>query len=124
MTISQAITHFDTLTPNQIGIPIKVAWLSSLDSQIHREILSTHEGTVPVSFTGYTAETDVDTPLLVPHPYDGIYRWYLEMMVWDTLSETAKYNNAAQKYNTALISYMDHINRTHTPRGSRGLRLV
>lgn len=124
MTISQAVSHFDTLTPNQIGLPVKVAWLSRLDGQICKEVLSTHEGTAPADFAGYTAATDVDTVLLVPHPYDEIYRWYLEMMVWDTMSEMAKYNNAAQKYNTALVSYMDHINRTCTPKGCRRLRLV
>lgn len=124
MTISQAITHFDSLTHNHISVPVKVVWLSTLDCLVHREILATHEGTEPREFAGYSAGTDLDTQLLIPHPYDELYRWYLEMKVWDTLNEMAKYNNAAQKYNTVLLSYMDYINRSHTPRGMSSLRLV
>ncbi len=124
MTIAEAITHFDGLTHNQISVPVKVVWLSTLDSLIHRETLSTHEGTTPQVFSGYSADTDPDTQLLIPHPYDEIYRWYLELKTWDTLGEMDKYNNAAQKYNTVLLSYMDHINRTYRPKSVGGLRLV
>ena len=124
MTIMEAITHFDSLTHNQIGIPVKVVWLSILDSLIYGEILVTHEGALSGEFSGYSADTDPDTQLLVPHPYDEIYRWYLEMKTWDTLGEMDKYNNAAQKNNTVMLSYMDLINRTHRPKGISGLHLV
>lgn len=124
MTIMEAITHFDSLTHNQISVPVKVVWLSSLDGLVHREILATHEGAGPQVFSGYSAGTDTDTQLLIPHPYDEIYRWYLEMKTWDTLGEMDKYNNAAQKYNMALLSYMDYINRTYKPVGISTLRLV
>ncbi|MBE6946179.1 MAG: hypothetical protein E7459_08845 [Ruminococcaceae bacterium] len=124
MTIMEAITHFDHLTHNQISVPVKVVWLSGLDGLVHREILSTHKGAGPAAFSGYSADTDTDTRLLIPHPYDEIYRWYLEMKTWDTLGEMDRYNNAAQKYNMALLTYMDYINRNFTPIGVGSLRLV
>ncbi len=124
MTIYEAIDHFDNLTHNQLPLPTKVYWLSLLDCHIHRDILSTHADCAPANFSGYTPDTDIQTVLLVPHPYDEIYRWYLEMKTWDTLGEMAKYNNAAQKYNTLLLSFMDYINRTRKPLGNAELRLV
>ncbi len=124
MTIYEAVEHFDSLTHNQLPLPTKVYWLSLLDSHIYRSVLSTHKGCAPESFNGYTAATDTQTALLVPHPYDEIYRWYLEMKTWDTLGEMAKYNNAAQKYNTILLGFMDYINRTRKPLGQSGLRLL
>lgn len=124
MTIYEAIDHFDSLTHNQLPLPTKVYWLSLLDSHIFRDILSTHAECIPERFFGYTPDTDIQTVLLVPHPHDEIYRWYLEMKTWDTLGEMEKYNNAAQKYNTCLLSFMDYINRTRKPLGSAELRLV
>lgn len=121
MTIAQAIDHFDSLTCNQIERNVKITWLSLLDGLIQEECLSCHQSVLP--FPGYDASTDPGTVLLVPHPYDEIYRWYLEMKTWDTLGEIPKYNNAAQKYNSALVAYMDYVNRTSAPQAS-ALRLV
>lgn len=123
MTISQAIDHFDCLTCNQIDKNVKITWLSLLDGLIYKECLCCHQPENARPFPGYNSSTNPGTTLLVPHPYDEIYRWYLEMKTWDTLGEIPKYNNAAQKYNTALVAYMDYVNRTSVPQAS-ALRLV
>ena len=120
MTIAQAIAHFDALTPNQLPVPVKVRWLSQLDGLLVQEQLAP-EGVG--DFSGYNADTDISTELLVEYPHEEIYRWYLEMKTWDALGETAKYNNATQKYNAALVALADCRNRNRIL-PARCLRLV
>lgn len=124
MTIGMAIETLDALVYNQIEESVKVRWLSELDGVVHREILQTHAETAGRDFSGYDGSTDMGTPLLVPPPYDRVYEWYLEMQVFDTLGEITRYNNAARKYNTALLAYADQVNRVCTPLGARSLGLV
>ncbi len=115
MTIRQAIALIDSLMPNQIDSVQKVYWLSTLDGQITNEIHKAHEGIKDDPYTGYSEETPQDTVLLVPEPYDELYRWYLEMQIFDANGEIVKYNNASVKYNSALASYMNYVNRTFMP---------
>jgi hypothetical protein len=116
MTIKEAIDLTDRLKPNQYGDAEKVSWLSELDGRIWRETILTHErDTTAADFKGYAESVDMDTELLIPWPYDTIYRWYLEMMIDDANGETAKYNNSAAKYNTYLQEYKNLYNRENAP---------
>lgn len=124
MTLGDACETVDRLAGNQIELEMKVKWLSTLDSMLHREILLRHQGTCCAAFGGYSGETDPDQELLAPEPYDEIYRWYLEMQIHDANGEILKYNNAAQRFNRALLAYGDWVNRTCMPLGAEGLRLV
>ena len=117
MTIREAMETVDRLKPNQYGSADKLRWLSELDGAVYREILTQHELDAP-AFTGYTPETDLDgTALLIGWPYDGIYRWYLEMKIDDANGEMTKYNNSAAKYNTYYQAYQNAYNRAHMPKG-------
>lgn len=124
MTIQNAIELVDSLTYNQIDMMPKIKWLSDLDRTVQNDILLAHEGTDNREFNGYGPDQDLETELLVPAPYDEIYRWYLEMKIHDTTGEITKYNNAAAKYNAAYIAYADYINRKHTPKGMRNIKIV
>lgn len=124
MTIQNAIELVDSLTYNQIDMMPKIKWLSDLDGTVNSDILLAHEGTDNREFNGYGPDQDLETELLVPAPYDEIYRWYLEMKIHDTTGEIIKYNNAAAKYNAAYIAYADYINRKHTPKGVRNIKIV
>ena len=116
MTIREALETVDRLKPNQYGSADKLRWLSELDGIVHREILLAHEKEVP-TFDGYAPETDLDgTELLIAWPYDGIYRWYLEMKIDDANGEMTKYNNSAAKYNMYYQAYQSAYNRAHLPR--------
>lgn len=123
MTLEAACALGDRIAGNQIPLPIKVRWLSCLDGQIHREILQTHAGN-GCTFEGYDGDTEPQQVLLIPEPYDEIYRWYLEMQIHDTNGEILKYNNAAERFNSALLAYGDWVNRTRLPLGREQLRLV
>ena len=119
MTIAEAIDLVNRLTANQVSDTDKISWLNSLDLFVYQTILSTHciEDLEP--FNGYRPGTDPVTRLLVPAPYDEIYRWYLEMQIHTANGETAKYNGAASRYNMALQNYMDFVTRKYHSKDTR-----
>lgn len=116
MTISEAINTLDSQKHNTFSRQDKLGWLSRLDGQIHRELLCAGTGQVD-GFSGYTTETDPDTKLLVPAPWDEIYLHYMTAQIDYLSGELTRYTNAALLYNTTLASYVRHYNRTHTPQG-------
>lgn len=123
MTIIEAITRVDTVKPNTYSQTEKIKWLSELDGIIKAEIIDTHEGGENVAFSGYTAETDLNTKLLVPAPYDEVYIRYLEMQIDYANNEYGKYNNSMVMYNSVYTAFEKHYNRDHMPI-SRGRRFI
>ena len=123
MRINEAINRLDALKCNTYSQEDKVAWLSHLDSMVKEQIIDNHEGSESVSFSGYTAETPIDTVLLVPAPYDEIYLRWMEAQIDYHNGEYDKYNNAIIMFNTAFEAYQSHYNSTHMP-VSRGKRFL
>ncbi|MBR3019573.1 MAG: hypothetical protein IKH57_21255 [Clostridia bacterium] len=127
MTIDQAIHTADELKPNQIERARKIDWLSRLDGRIYKELMCTHERRgpeeVPDTFSGYKQDTDQDTVLLAPAPYDEIYRFYLEMHIDLANQEYDKYNNSAMLYATAWGQLARMWNRDHMPIEAAGANL-
>jgi hypothetical protein len=121
MTILEAITRADLIRPNELDPAVKLRWLSTLDGQIHAELLAAHEGG-PESFRGYDGETELrTTELLVPHPYDELYLRYLLMRIDLEHGELDRYNNDAAAFNRLWQSYAGTYNRTHKPKGTARL---
>ena len=118
MTVREAITQVDRLKPNKYSEADKVKWLSDIDGLIVRELVDTHENSpLTEEFMGYTdLATHGDTELLVPFPYDILYRWYLESQIDLSNMEINKYNNSKTLFNNAYLTYTDHYNRTHMPK--------
>ena len=119
MKIIEAITQIDNLKHNTYSQNDKVQWLSRLDSNVKRLVIDTHEGGEEVRFTGYTAETDPNTVLLVEEPFDEVYLRYLEMQIDYANGEIEKYNNSAMLYNEAWLAFQNYYNRTHMPKGQK-----
>ena len=117
MTIIEAINRIDTLKPNTYAQETKVYWLSKLDGIIFDKIIKTHEGAEMEQFNGYSAETPIDTKLIVSAPYDDIYIKWLEAQIDYANREYDKYNNGIVAYNDAYTEYMRYYNRTHMPKG-------
>ena len=115
MTIIEAINRIDAVNPNNYAQPEKVAWLSTLDGVIKREIIDTHEGAEAVTFNGYDADTPVDTVLLVPAPYDEVYLFWLQAKIDYWNAEMGKYNNSISMYNAAYSNFEKAYNREHKP---------
>ena len=123
MTIIEAITSADALMHNTYGQNDKIKWLSKLDAMVKQQIIDTHEGNEHITFSGYTAETPIDTVLLVPAPYDDVYMRWIEAMIHYHNGEYDKYNNAIIMFNTDFNSYAAYYNQNHKPvnRGKRFL---
>jgi len=121
MKIIEAIHSADALMPNGIDENIKIKWLSAVDGLIHREILSQHEADA-VPFSGYTENTDTETELLVPFPYDLLYRHFLSAQIAYANAEYIKYNNHIDNYNTAYTAFANHYNRENKAKGGYRFR--
>ncbi|MBR5594015.1 MAG: hypothetical protein IKW46_08085 [Bacteroidaceae bacterium] len=123
MTILEAISRVDAVKPNSYSQTEKIAWLSRIDATIKNEIIDTHEGAENITFNGYDLDTDTNTELLVPAPYDEVYIRYLEMHIDYANNEYGKYNNSMVMYNAAYAAYEKYYNRTHMPL-SKGNRFI
>ena len=125
MTIEGAIARVDRLRPNSVTDKDKVAWLSSVDGLVHREIILAHEhGEELDVFAGYDDGTDKGTELLVPFPYDGIYIYWLCAQVDYVNMEMDKYNNDRTLFNSSWETFGDAWRRGHMPvQRNRELRI-
>lgn len=119
MTILEAINRVDTTKPNSYTQTEKVDWLSTLDGIIKNEIINTHEGGEAIVFEGYTPDTNLDTELLVPAPYDDIYIRWLEARIDYANGEYNKYNNSSMAYNATFEKYSNYYNRINMPIGKK-----
>ena len=117
MQIIDAINQIDNLKHNTYGQSDKILWLSRVDHMVKTQIIDTHEGSENVYFTGYDEDTDIQTEMLVPAPFDELYLRWLEMQIDYANGEYNKYNNSAEMFNTAYQTYANHYNRTHMPKG-------
>jgi hypothetical protein len=119
MTLMAALHRIDSIKPNSYSQDVKIAWLSTLDGIIKTEIIDTHEGADKVVFNEYKEDTDLNTKLLVPAPYDEIYLFWLESKIDYWNGEIGKYNNSIVMYNEAYSTFAKHYNRMHMPKGKK-----
>lgn len=119
MTIIEMITDVDALKPNGYEQIYKIQWLSQLDGRVKQDIIDTHEGGEGVMFSGYDAETPLSTELLIPHPYDEVYRYWLEAQIDYANGEYPKYNNSMSMFNEAYSAYERYYHRNHLPVGKQ-----
>lgn len=117
MSIIEAINRIDILKPNTYSQETKIYWLSRLDGIVFEKIIQTHEGAKISEFKGYTAETPMDTELIIPAPYDDIYIKWLEVQIDYSNGEYDKYNNSIVAYNEAYAEFERYYNRTYMPKG-------
>ena len=119
MTIMEAINRIDAIKPNSYPQGEKIRWLSTLDGMVKSKIIDTHEGGNMVAFDGYTEDTNLLTPLLVPAPYDEVYLFWLESKIDYLNGETGRYNNSISMFNTSYEEFSRYYNRTHMPNGKK-----
>lgn len=120
MTINEALLQCDTLQPNAFSREDKLRWLARLDGMVLHEIIRTHqplpdEGEVTEDDVAYDAQTDGDTPLLIPQPYEQLYLLWLGAMMDFHQGEFARYNNALSLFNETWRAFAALYNRTHRP---------
>lgn len=86
-----------------------------LDRSVMDQIIGTHEGAEEITFGGYTADTDRNTVLLVPAPYDEMYIRWLEAQIDYQNEEYDLYNVSITLYNNLFSYYSAVYNRDHMP---------
>lgn len=114
VTIAQVLAQVDARLPNAWSLPDKLQWLSRVDGQAAWEVLAAY--TDMPAFSGYTTATPLDTPLLLPAPWDECYLHFLEAQIHYCNGELTRYTNAMALYRAVFRSWADHYHRTHTPR--------
>lgn len=114
MTIKEAIEIADGFKPNAFDEQTKIRWLSALDMQIQVELVDTHEG-AGERFAGYGADVDTNTELLVPAPFDQMYRWWLEAQIDYANGEFERYSASMAMFNAEMARYEDHYTQQHRP---------
>lgn len=119
MTIAQAIARLDELKHNTYSRSQKLVWLSRLDTMVRKHIIDTHEGGKNVAFTGYDDNTDPQTELLVPAPFDEMYLRWLEAQIDYANGEYGKYNQSILMFQTDYNGYERYYNRNHMPIGRK-----
>ena len=119
MKIAEAIARLNSLKQNTYTLEDKVAWLSRLDHMIKKHIVDTHEGGEAVAFQGYTPETDPETELLAPAPFDEMYLRWMEAQIDYHNSEYDRYNQSMQMFKAEYDGYARWYNRNHMPLGGK-----
>lgn len=119
MKIIEAIRKIDSLKHNTYSQNDKIGWMSDLDWIVKREVIDTHEGAEQVHFTGYGENTDQQTVLLIPAPYDTAYLLWMEAQIDYYNGEYGKYNNAMEMFNETFEGFKNYYNRNHMPKGSK-----
>ena len=119
MTIIEAISQIDDRKHNTYSQADKIGWLSKLDWMAKRLVIDTHEGSEDVYFDGYDEDSELETVLLIPEPYDEVYLRWLEAHIDYANGEYEKYNNSAEAYNVLWQDYQKYYNRTHMPKGKK-----
>ena len=115
MTIHNAINSIDELMHNTYTQENKVTWLSRVDTMVKKLVIDTHDGGENVSFSGYNEDTDLETVLLIPEPFDEAYLRWMEAQIHYHNGEYDKYNNAVVMFNTAFDAYKSDYTRNHMP---------
>lgn len=115
MTICEAIQRTDSLKQNAYTQENKIEWLSILDGRVKREIIDTHQNANSVNFNEYNKDTDLETILLIPAPYDDIYIKWLEAQIDYHNGEMGKYTNSKTMFNSAYTDFARYYNRTVMP---------
>lgn len=116
-TPSKIIEHVDNVKPNVYRAEEKFQWLCDLDGQIKRLVMQDKEG------VHYSYPEDMDTQLLVPHPWEGIYALYLEAQIDLHNKDYEDYNNTILVYTAKLDEFKRAYIREHRPKSAGTIRL-
>ena len=115
MTILEAIVSAKRRRPCDIPDADMLRWLSKLDGQIHRELISQYDPRVPMPV--YNGETDAATEeLLMTAPWDEAYIFYLCMRIDLEQEEDELYKKDGELFGTMQQQFYNDYTRRYTRR--------
>lgn len=116
-TPNKIIEHVDNVKINAYRDEEKFQWLCDLDGMVKRLVMQEEDS------VQYSYPEDMDTQLLVPHPFEGIYALYLEAQIDLHNKEYEEYNNTIMVFNAKLDEYRKAYIREHRPKNAGGIKL-
>lgn len=116
-TPNKIIEHVDQVKPNVYRTEEKFQWLCDLDGIIKRVVMHESDG------VHYAFPEDLDTQLVVPYPWEGIYALYLEAQIDLHNKDYEDYNNAILVYTERLEEFRRAYIREHRPESAGSIRL-
>jgi hypothetical protein len=117
-TANKIIEQVDKVKPNAYGEEEKFRWLCDLDGMVKRVVMQEAEG------VDYSYPADMDTQLLIPHPWEGAYVQYLMAKIDFHNKDYNAYNNAALVFDATFSEYKKAFIRENMPKSSGGFRNV
>ena len=118
MNIIQAISRTDGLKKNSYTHEEKIAWLNQLDGMVKRTVIDAHEGGNTVPFEGYNEKTPLNTELLIPEPFTGVYQRWLEAQIDLANGEYGRYNASIMMFNEEFEAFSNDYHQKHRPLGA------
>lgn len=115
-TPNKIIEYVDKVKPNIFGDEEKFQWLCDLDGMVKRLVMQEEDG------VHYAFPDDMDTHLLVPHPFEGIYAQYLEAQIDLHNRDYKTYNNSVMVFETTFANYKKAYIREHRPKSAGSIR--
>ena len=111
MTPNKAIEIIDRLKPNTYGDEDKLRWIDELDGMVQRLVIQSDK------VKKYSYPEDMDTELLIPHPFEDVYTLFLEAKIDYYNREYGNYNNTALMFETQFSEYKKAYIREHRAKG-------
>ena len=115
MNIQKALDLADSMKPNMMAKPVKIAFLQELDQKIYKEILLKHKHEEEEENMPEYGDGDEGKDLLVPAPYDILYMYWLMSKIDLLNQEIDKYNNDRALFENAYEEMSDWWTREHMP---------
>lgn len=116
MTIIEAISQIDSLKPNTYSAKQKIQWLSQLEALVKKQVFDSHQGGEALAFEPFTEDTDTDTELFMPAPYDAAYLYWLEAQIHYANEDIGLYNSAITLFTAAYSAFQADYHRNHEAR--------
>lgn len=115
MKLNEAIDWVDRMVPNTMDAADKVKFISDVDEKVHLDIYSRAIGYTG-EFNPYASPADDNTELLIPHPYDSMYLYYVSAQIDFFNKEIASYNNNMSLYTSMWNDYAAYYRRNNRPK--------
>lgn len=101
------------LRPHSFGDDRLLRWLNLLEGKIAADVFLMSIG--DIQNLKYRLPEDMETELLVNHPHDDIYEYWLMAQIDMANGEFDRYQNSMAMYNAALDSFTAWFAQTYEP---------
>lgn len=118
MKIIEAIQQVDALKPNAYSSTHKIAWLSRLEAMVKKLVIDEYVGGENIHFEEFRRDTNVDTDLFMPAPFDAAYLYWLEAQIHYSNEDIDQYNGAMMLFNSVFNEYKAYYKRNHVAKGA------